>query len=57
VAVWFFGSLLSAIAEANLGLFQGNVLVVSLIWELVQSVVATILGAWTCQGGSHPLVS
>ena len=47
VAVWFFGSLLAAIADANLGLFPGNVLVVSAIWELVQSVVATILGAWT----------
>jgi len=46
VAVWFFGSLLAAIADANLGLFPSNVLVVSAIWELVQSVIATILGAW-----------
>jgi len=46
LAVWFIGSLLTAIADANLGLFPGNVLVVSTFWELVQSVVATILGAW-----------
>ncbi len=47
LAVWFFGSLLTAIADSNLGLFPSNVLVVSAVWELVQSVIATILGAWT----------
>jgi uncharacterized membrane protein len=46
LAVWFFGSLLTAIADSNLGLFPSNILIVSAIWELVQSVVATILGAW-----------
>ena len=54
LTVWFFGSLLAAIADANLGLFPSNVLVVSAIWELAQSVLATILGAWLYKEESAP---
>jgi hypothetical protein len=44
VAVWFFGSLVTTIVIVNMGLFPFNVL--SVVWELVQAIVATILGAW-----------
>ena len=44
VAVWFFTSLLAIIAMRAMGLFR--VSVVALIWTLLESVVATIAGAW-----------
>jgi hypothetical protein len=46
IAVWFFMSFLSAIAMTNMGLFPTNVLTFSCIWELVQDIIATLLGAW-----------
>jgi hypothetical protein len=57
VAVWFFGSLLGAIGNANLGLFPSNVLVVGVIWELVQTVIATMLGAWAYKEETAPTVT
>jgi len=44
VVVWFFGSLLCTVIMVNLGLFPFNVLPV--VWELVQAIIATIVGAW-----------
>ena len=46
VAVWFFADLLAVVAQANLGLFQSNLLVVPAIWTLVEQIVATVAGAW-----------
>jgi hypothetical protein len=46
ITVWFFMSLLPTIAEANLGLFPKNVLMTSVIWSLVELIIATVLGAW-----------
>ena len=44
VVVWFFGSLVCTVIMVNLGLFPFNVLPV--VWELVQAIIATIVGAW-----------
>ena len=46
IAVWFFMSFLSAVAMTNMGLFPTNVLTVSCVWELVQMIIATLIGAW-----------
>jgi len=44
VAAWFFCCLLMSVAMANIGLFALNGL--ELVWTLVQSVVAVVVGAW-----------
>ena len=44
VVVWFFASLVCTVVIVNMGLFPLNGLAV--IWELVQAILATILGAW-----------
>ena len=44
VVVWFFSCLLTSIAMQNMGLFPINVLV--LVWVFVESIVATVAGAW-----------
>ena len=44
LVVWFFTCLLWALAMQNLGLFPVSVL--ALVWVLVESIVATIAGAW-----------
>ncbi len=44
VVVWFFGSLVCTVIMVNLGLFPFNALPV--VWELVQMIVATVIGAW-----------
>ena len=44
VAVWFFGSVVTTVVMVNMGLFVFNVLPV--IWELVQAIIATVIGAW-----------
>jgi len=46
IAVWFFMSLLSAIAEANMGLFAKNILMTTAIWSFVELIIASVLGAW-----------
>jgi uncharacterized membrane protein YbhN (UPF0104 family) len=43
VAVWFFSELFMAVVTSNLGVFTIQPL--GLIWSLVASIVATILGA------------
>ena len=44
VAAWFFCCLLMSVAMANIGLFPLSGL--ELVWTLVQSVVAVVVGAW-----------
>lgn len=44
VAVWFFGSLVCTVVMVNMGLFPFRALPV--VWELVQAIIATIIGAW-----------
>jgi hypothetical protein len=46
IAVWFFMSLLPTIAEANMGLFAKNILMTTVIWSLVELIIAAVLGAW-----------
>ncbi len=43
---WFFGGLLSAVAMANMQLFPNDVLTITTVWGLVQTILAAILGAW-----------
>ncbi len=44
VAIWFLTSLLAIVAMKAMGLFQ--ISVVALVWTLVESVAATLAGAW-----------
>ncbi len=44
VAVWFLTSLLAIIAMRAMGLFA--ISPVALVWTLVESVAATLAGAW-----------
>jgi hypothetical protein len=44
VAVWILGALYSAIVFWNLGLYPLNF--VALLWTLIESIVATVAGAW-----------
>jgi predicted permease len=54
LAAWFFGNLVAAVVQANLGLFGGNLIVVPVIWTLVEAVVATVAGAWVYKEESAP---
>jgi hypothetical protein len=49
VTAWFFGGLMGAVAMANMGLFPNDVLMISTIWGLVETILAAILGAWVYQ--------
>lgn len=57
LAAWFFGSLVAAVVQANLGLFGGNLIVVPVVWTLVESVVATVAGAWLYKEDGAPAAS
>ena len=46
VTAWFFSGLMSAVAMGNMKLFPNDVLMITTIWGLVQSIIAAILGAW-----------
>lgn len=46
IAAWFFSHLLCAIVFVNMGLFSGGSETTPLIWTLVESMVATVVGAW-----------
>lgn len=46
IAVWFFAHLLGGIAQLNLGLFPQNAIMTGLVWTLVETAVATVVGAW-----------
>jgi len=46
LAVWFLACLLPNVALGNMQLLPGNLLLISTIWSLVETVVATVLGAW-----------
>jgi hypothetical protein len=43
---WLFAGFLSSLAMWNMDLFPSNLLVISGIWTLVESIVVTIVGAW-----------
>lgn len=44
--VWLLGSLLNAVGMANMGILPANLIAISAIWSLVESLVATVVGAW-----------
>ena len=46
VAVWFFSHLLGAIVMMNLGLFPRDLMMIPILWTLVESILATVAGAW-----------
>lgn len=46
VAVWFFAHLLAAIVMMNLGLFPRDLMMIPIVWTLVESILATVAGAW-----------
>ena len=43
VAVWFFGTVVTTVVIVNMGLFPVSPL--ALVWEFVQAIVTTIVGA------------
>ena len=43
---WLLAGLLSSVGMANMGLVPTNLLVISGIWTLVESILVTIVGAW-----------
>jgi hypothetical protein len=54
VAVWFFASLVCEIVIANMGLFLFDWL--SVVWTLVQAIVATLAGAWVYKESATAVV-
>ena len=45
-AAWLLAGLLPNLATWNMDLFPTNLLVISGVWTLVESIVVTIVGAW-----------
>lgn len=45
-AAWFLSNLLSAVGMANMGILPSGILTISVVWGLVESLVATAVGAW-----------
>ncbi len=43
---WLLAGLLSSVGMANMGIVPSNLLVISCIWTLVESIIVTIVGAW-----------
>jgi hypothetical protein len=43
---WLLAGLLSSVGMANMGIFPTDLLVISGIWTLVESIIVTIVGAW-----------
>jgi hypothetical protein len=50
IAVWFFGSVVCTVVMVNMGIFPFNALPV--VWELVQAIIATVIGAWLYREGT-----
>jgi hypothetical protein len=46
LAAWLLSGLLSSVAMGNMGIVPTSLLVTSGIWTLVESLVATAVGAW-----------
>ena len=46
VVAWFLSTFLSGVAMVNLGIYTTNLMAVTTIWALVETVIAVILGAW-----------
>jgi hypothetical protein len=45
-AAWLLACLLPSVGQANMGLLPSGILTTSAIWSLVESLVATTVGAW-----------
>lgn len=45
-AAWLLADLLSSVGLANMGILPSGLLTTSAIWSLVESLVATTVGAW-----------
>ena len=43
---WLLAGLLSSVGMANMGIVPSNLLVISCVWTLVESIIVTIVGAW-----------
>jgi hypothetical protein len=46
VVAWLLAQFLSSVAMGNLGIVPASLLVISGIWTLAESVVASLVGAW-----------
>lgn len=46
LAVWFFAHFLWTLGSWNMGLFPQNALMIGVAWELVQSILAAVVGGW-----------
>ncbi|MGH9315623.1 MAG: hypothetical protein ACRD1P_00715 [Thermoanaerobaculia bacterium] len=46
IAAWFFAHFLCGVVFMNMGLSPSGSMTVPLIWTLVESIVATVIGAW-----------
>lgn len=56
VTVWFFASLLAAVAMWNMGIFSGKLVVLPVVWGLVEQLVATVAGAAVYKEEAVPAV-
>lgn len=45
-AVWFFAYLYPSVGMTAMGMFPTNMMALSMIWGLVELLVATVAGAW-----------
>ena len=48
-AVWFFAYVYPGIGMTAMGMFPTNLMAVSMVWGLVELLVATVVGAWPYQ--------
>lgn len=46
LAVWFFAHLLWTIGTLNMGLFPQNMVITGVVWALVETIVAALVGGW-----------
>jgi hypothetical protein len=46
IAVWFFAHLLWTIGNWNMGLFPTSMMMIPLVWTLVETIVAALVGGW-----------
>jgi len=50
-AAWLLATLLSSVGLANMGILPSGLLTTSAVWSLVESLVATTVGAWIYREG------
>lgn len=46
LAVWFFAHFLWTLGTWNMGIFPQNALMIGAAWELVQAILAAVVGGW-----------